>query len=143
MAGRVGGGRRQSGDGYRPMADINVTPFVDVMLVLLIIFMVTTPMLVAGVQVDLPETDSAPMEGQDEPLVVTIDKNAKIFLMDQPLDKKALLERLKALTKEKKDTRIFVRGDRAVDYGKVVEIVGTLSSAGYTKVALVTEVAGE
>jgi biopolymer transport protein TolR len=113
------------------------------MLVLLIIFMVTTPMLVAGVQVDLPETDSAPMEGQDEPLVVTIDKNAKIFLMDQPLDKKALLERLKALTKEKKDTRIFVRGDRAVDYGKVVEIVGTLSSAGYTKVALVTEVAGE
>ena len=139
MAGKIGSSRNNSS--YRPMADINVTPFVDVMLVLLIIFMVTTPMLVAGVHVDLPETQSAPMEGQDEPLAVTVDANGKTYLMDQPVDRDKLVDKLKAVTKEKKDTRIFVRGDKKVDYGQVIEVVGAISAAGFSKVALVTEIA--
>lgn len=144
MAGKIGSSSGRNANSYRPMADINVTPFVDVMLVLLIIFMVTTPMLVAGVHVDLPETQSAPMEGQDEPLAITVDAKGKIYLMDQPVERNKLVEKLRAVTKEKKETRIFVRGDKKVDYGQVIEVVGAISAAGFSKVALVTEVvAGE
>ncbi|MCD6034477.1 MAG: TolR biopolymer transport protein [Rickettsiales bacterium] len=120
--------------------EINVTPFVDVMLVLLVIFMVTSPMLVAGITVDLPETSSSPVSGQDEPLSVTVDKKGQVYIQETKIKLDDLAAKLKAITGEKKDTRIFVRGDKMVDYGKVMVVVGAINEAGYTKVALLTEV---
>jgi len=125
---------------HRVMSEINVTPLVDIMLVLLIIFMVTSPMLVAGVKVDLPETTSSPISGQDEPLSVTIDKNGKIFIMDTPTELSSLVDKLKSITLEKFDTRIFVRGDKNASYGDVINIVGLINLAGFTKVALITSI---
>jgi biopolymer transport protein TolR len=122
------------------MSEINVTPMVDVMLVLLIIFMVTSPMLVAGVKVDLPDTTSSPISGQDEPLSVTMDKAGKIYVMETKIEKQELIEKLKAVTSEKYDTRIFVRGDKNVTYGEIVGLVSLINSAGYTKVALITNI---
>jgi biopolymer transport protein TolR len=122
------------------IAEINITPMVDVMLVLLIIFMVTSPMLVSGVNVDLPETTSAPLSGSDEPLAISVDKNGKIYLMDNEISSEALVPKLMAVTKEKKDTRIFVRADNNIDYGTVMNVVSSINEAGFTKVALVTKV---
>lgn len=127
---------------YHPMAEINVTPLVDVMLVLLIIFMITSPLMVAGVNVDLPETSASPVTGQDEPLSVTIDSKGKIYIQDSNVKKSDLVAKLKAITAEKKDTRIFVRGDKAIDYGKVMEVVGAINAAGFNKVALLTDISG-
>ena len=132
--GRLGGRRRSA-----PMSDINVTPFVDVMLVLLIIFMVTAPLLTVGVPVDLPRTDAAPITGQDEPLVVSVNSQGQIFLQETEIDLQTLVARLQAITGNKPDTRIFVRGDRSVNYGRVVEVMGTLSSSGFSRVALLAE----
>lgn len=131
-------GRRQQS--YHPMAEINVTPMVDVMLVLLIIFMVTSPMLVAGIQVDLPETEAAAVAGQDEPLAVTVDKKGHVYIQETPVKLRDLSTKLAAITGEKKDTRIFVRGDKAIDYGKVMDVVGHINAAGYTRVALITDI---
>jgi biopolymer transport protein TolR len=122
------------------MSEINVTPMVDVMLVLLIIFMVTSPMLVAGVKVDLPETTASAISGQDEPLSITVDKNGKIYLMDTLIDDQNLIEKLKAVTSEKYDTRIFVRGDKNSSYGDIINVVSQINSAGFTKVALITNI---
>lgn len=122
------------------MSEINVTPMVDVMLVLLIIFMITSPMLVAGVKVDLPETTSSPISGQDEPLSITVDKNGKIYLMETPIDGKNLVEKLRAVTSEKYDTRIFVRGDKNSSYGDIISVVGQINAAGFTRVALITNI---
>ncbi len=122
------------------MSEINVTPMVDVMLVLLIIFMVTSPMLVAGVKVDLPETTSSPISGQDEPLSITVDKKGQIYLMETPIDSKSLVEKLKAVTSEKYDTRIFVRGDKNSSYGDIIGVVGQINAAGFTRVALITSI---
>jgi biopolymer transport protein TolR len=119
--------------------EINVTPMVDVMLVLLIIFMITAPMLTSGVQVDLPKAASAPLAGQDEPLVVSIQADGKVFVQKTPVTVDELGAKLKAIAGEKSDTRIFVRGDRSVDYGRVMHVVGAINAAGYTKVALITE----
>ncbi len=132
------GGR---GRGYRKQqfTDINVTPFVDVMLVLLIIFMVTAPMLTAGVTVDLPETEASPLPGQDEPLVVSVNKKGEVFVQETKIDIKELGNKLTAIVGEKKDTRIFVRGDRDVDYGVVMGVIGKINKAGLLKVALVSE----
>ncbi len=127
---------------YHPMADINVTPFVDIMLVLLVIFMVTSPMLVAGVTVDLPETSAAPVSGQDEPLSITIDAKGNVYVQDTEVKKTELIAKLTAITGQKRDTRIFVRGDKTIAYGKIMEIVGAINAAGFTKVALLTEVTG-
>ena len=120
-------------------SDINVTPMVDVMLVLLIIFMVTAPLLTVGVPVDLPKTDAAPITGQDEPLVVSVNSQGQIFLQETEIDLPTLVARLQAITGNKPDTRIFVRGDKAVNYGRVVEVMGNLSSAGFSRVALLAE----
>jgi biopolymer transport protein TolR len=125
---------------YHAMAEINVTPMVDVMLVLLIIFMVTSPLMVAGVTVDLPETSAAPVSGNDEPISVTVDATGAVYIQDTKIKKSELTSKLLAVTKEKKDTRIFVRGDKAIDYGKVMEVVGAVNAAGFNKVALLTEV---
>jgi biopolymer transport protein TolR len=131
-------GRRQQH--YHPMAEINVTPMVDVMLVLLIIFMVTSPMLVAGIEVDLPKTQAAAVSGQDEPLAITVDKRGKLFLQETPIKLRDLSAKLAAITGENKATRIFVRGDKAIDYGKVMEVVGQINAAGYSHVALITDI---
>ncbi len=122
-----------------PMSEINITPFVDVMLVLLIIFMVTAPLLTAGVQVDLPETSSAPLAGQDEPLAITVMADGSIYLQKTPIKLDELVPKLQAITKAKKDTRIFVRGDKKVSYGQVMQVVGAIGAAGFSKVAFVTE----
>lgn len=122
------------------VSEINVTPLVDVMLVLLIIFMITSPMLVSGVNVDLPETNSSPISGQDEPLVVTINNKGEIFLLETPVERKHLTDKLVNITKEKKDTRIFVRGDKNVSYGEVVEVVSEIHAAGFSRVALISNI---
>lgn len=121
-------------------SEINVTPLVDVMLVLLIIFMVTSPMLVAGVNVDLPETKSSPISGQDEPLVISITKEGELFLFETKIARSELKNKLLAITKEKKDSRIFVRGDKNIAYGEVVSLMAEIYSAGFTKVALISNI---
>ena len=123
----------------RPMAEINVTPFVDVMLVLLIVFMVTAPLLTAGVPIDLPQTP-ARLLGQDrEPLAVSIDNAGKVFLQNTEIQVDELVPKLMAISENGYNQRIFVRGDRTVDYGKVMEVMGLLNSAGFTRIGLVTE----
>jgi biopolymer transport protein TolR len=121
------------------MAEINVTPFVDVMLVLLIVFMVTAPLLTVGVTVDLPKATSAPLPGQDEPLSVSVSDEGKIYLQESEIALDELGPRLVAILETKPDTRIFVRGDKVIDYGRVMEVVGTIHDAGIAKVALVTK----
>jgi biopolymer transport protein TolR len=123
------------------MSEINVTPMVDVMLVLLIIFMITSPMLVSGVDVDLPETKASPMAGDDKPLIITINKKGQLFLeTETAIEKDKIAEKLTAITNEKKDTRIFVRGDKNVAYGVIVETMAEIQSAGFTKVALISDI---
>lgn len=136
------GGRRSiySRRQTRLVAEINVTPFVDVMLVLLVIFMITAPLLTSTVPVDLPQTQAARATGQDEPLVVSVNSNGKVYLMDSELELDALIGRLRAITNNNNEARIFVRGDRAINYGRVLEVMGAIAAAGYTKVALVAEV---
>jgi biopolymer transport protein TolR len=123
------------------MSEINVTPFVDVMLVLLIVFMVTAPLLTVGVPVDLPKT-RAPALGQDkEPLSVTVSKDGKIYLQKEAVAEDALVPKLQAISQNGYDQRIFVRGDKTVDYGRVMVVMGLLASAGFTHIGLVTDVA--
>lgn len=124
---------------YRPVSEINVTPFVDVMLVLLIVFMVTAPLLTVGVPVDLPKTEAAQLTDQVEPLVITVRADGSIFLQETEVASDQLVPRLSAITGAKADTRIFVRGDRRIAYGSVMEVMGMVSSAGYTRVALLAE----
>jgi biopolymer transport protein TolR len=133
------GGRRgtHSRRQTRLVAEINVTPFVDVMLVLLVIFMITAPLLTSTVPVDLPQTQAARATGQDEPLVVSVNSNGKVFLMDSELELDALIVRLRAITNNNTEARIFVRGDRNLAYGRMVEVMGTLSVAGFSRVGLV------
>ncbi len=124
----------------RPTAEINMTSLIDVMLVLLIVFMIAAPMLTSGVAVDLPQASSSPLPGQDEPLSVTVDRAGKIWLQDSEIALDQLGPRLAAITGRKPDARIFVRGDRGIDYGAVMGVVGAINAAGFTKVALLTEV---
>ncbi len=122
------------------ISNINITPVVDVMLVLLIIFMIASPMLVSGIKVDLPESAAAPLSGNDEPLSVSIDKGGNIFLMNTKIHKNELISKLKSIVNQKYDTRIFVRGDKSVSYGEVVSLVSMINIAGFTKVSLITTV---
>ncbi len=137
--GRNGGGGLARGHDYRPMSEINVTPMVDVMLVLLIIFMVTAPLLTVGVPVDLPKTKASMISGKDEPLVITIDGMGRVFLQETEIELDKLVPRLRAITANKRDTRIFVRGDRSVFYGQIMQVMGTVNAAGFAKVALIVE----
>jgi biopolymer transport protein TolR len=122
---------------YRPMSDINVTPMVDVMLVLLVIFMITAPLLTVGVPVDLPKSKAQVLKGADEPLVVSVNAKGRIYLMDTEVRPAELGPRLAAIAKGAADRRIFLRGDKSVDYGRVMEVMGLISAGGFTKVALV------
>ena len=122
----------------RPISEINVTPFVDVMLVLLVIFMVTAPLLTVGVQIDLPKTKAAVISGEDEPLSVSVDAGGNIYLQDTQVKMDTLVPRLIAITGKNPEVRIFVRGDKAVNYGRVMTVMGRINAAGYRKVALIT-----
>ena len=122
------------------MAEINVTPFVDVMLVLLIVFMVTAPLLTVGVAVDLPKT-RAPALGQDaEPLSITVQRSGAIFIQKEQIPQAALVDKLKTISANGYDQRIFVRGDDQANYGKVMEVMGILAASGFTRIGLVTDV---
>jgi len=139
----LGGNRR----GRRtPMAEINVTPMVDVMLVLLIIFMVTAPLLTAGVQVDLPESKAAALEQNNEPVAISIDASGAVFVDDNPVPPEALGARLQgiaAASHEEGGPRIFLRADRGLDYGRVMMVMGEINRAGLRRVALVSTQQGE
>lgn len=124
---------------YQPMSEINVTPFVDVMLVLLVVFMITAPLLTVGVPVNLPQTAASRIVGQDEPLVITVDAEGRLYLQDTEIELDQLVPRLKAITEAKRGNRIFLRGDRAIAYGQVMQVMGTLNLAGFNRIALITE----
>jgi len=138
-AGGKGGRRRRGVPRYGAMAEINMTPFIDVMLVLLIIFMVAAPLLATGVPIDLPQTKAAALNIDQKPLSVAIDEKGALFLADQPVTMEDLPARLQSLAKEGFDERIYVRGAKAVNYGRVAEVMSIITAAGYKKVALVTE----
>jgi len=135
----AGGGRRRRGVKHAPMAEINMTPFIDVMLVLLIIFMVAAPLLAVGVPIDLPKTSAGPLNIDQKPLTISIDEKGKVFLQDQEVPVPALVERLKSAAKAGVDERIYVRGANSVDYGRVAEVLALVKSAGFTKTALVNQ----
>ena len=122
-----------------PMSEINVTPFVDVMLVLLIIFMVTAPLLTVGVQVDLPESAADSLPDDQEPLTISINSKGEIYIQEHQVTYQKMVPKLLAIAKNRTDTRIYVRGDKNINYGRVLEIMGTLSGAGFSKVALISE----
>jgi biopolymer transport protein TolR len=124
---------------YRPLAEINVTPLVDVMLVLLIIFMVTAPLMTSGVSVDLPKTSAQPLNTDSEPLTVSINAEGAIFLQNDPVDLPDLVAKLQAIAQNNPDRRIFVRGDKSNTYGRIMEVMGTIQEGGFTKVALLSE----
>ena len=143
MAGGSGGGwqsRRSRRRGGAVMSEINVTPMVDVMLVLLIIFMVAAPLLTVGVPIELPQTEAKAVEQDKEPLVVSVNKDGQIYLQETQIPVEELVAKLQAIAKNGYEERIFVRGDKSVDYGTVMKVMGRLSSAGFRRVALVTEV---
>jgi biopolymer transport protein TolR len=142
MAGAVrsyerGRGRRRG----KPISEINVTPFVDVMLVLLIVFMVTAPLLTVGVPVDLPKTKAQALSQDREPLTVSLRRDGSVYLQNTKVAEDDLVPRLTAIAANGYDQRIFVRGDKAVDYGRVMEVMALISAAGFTHIGLVTDVA--
>ncbi|MBX3488991.1 ExbD/TolR family protein [Parvibaculum sp.] len=122
-----------------PMSEINVTPVVDVMLVLLIVFMVAAPLLTVGVPVDLPKTAAAPISGDNEPLTITLNGQGEIFVQETPSQLDAMVEQLLAIADNGYEQRIFVRADGSLPYSEVMRVMGVISSSGFTRVALVTE----
>jgi len=134
-----GGGVRRGRKRRGPMSEINVTPFVDVMLVLLIVFMVTAPLLTVGIQVDLPSSQAPNIQGTDEPLTVSIDADGLVYIQDTQVTQADLVPQLRAIAGTASDRRIFVRGDRAINYGQVVEVMGVINQAGFKRVALIAQ----
>ncbi len=132
------GGRARRGR-YRPLAEINVTPLVDVMLVLLIIFMVTAPLMTSGVNVDLPKTSAAPLNQDSQPLTVSVNAKGDIFLENTAVDVTDLVSKLQAIAQNNADRRIFVRGDKDLSYGRIMQVMATITQGGFTKVALLAE----
>jgi len=139
LGGRRNGGRRGA---YRPMSEINVTPLVDVMLVLLIVFMVAAPLLTVGVPVDLPKAQAPAINENKEPLVVTVNAQGQIYLQETTVDNEAFVPRLIAITHNNPTASIYVRGDRTISYGRVLEVMSMISAAGFTKVSLIAETPG-
>ncbi len=138
LQGRTITGRRSRRASFAPMTEINVTPFVDVMLVLLIVFMVTAPLLTVGVPIQLPETRAKPLQGDKEPLAVSINGEGKIFIQDTEIQLDTLVPKLLAISNNGYNERIYVRGDENVDYGVVAQVMGTISRAGFKRIGLVT-----
>ena len=143
IAGGSARGRNGRRGSYRPMSEINVTPMVDVMLVLLIIFMVSAPLLTVGVPIDLPQTRASSLDQADkEPLAVSVNTKGQIFLQNTEIPIEELVPKLQAISQARggNDERIYVRGDKTVNYGTIMKVMGRLSAAGFRRVALVTEV---
>src|SRR6201994_894774 len=142
VANSSGGGRRRGRRKASVMAEINVTPMVDVMLVLLIIFMVSAPLLTVGVPLDLPQTQAKSLDQDKNPLTLSVNIKGQVYLNDTEISLDELVPKLTAITQTRggMDERIFVRGDKKVDYGTVMKVMGRLSAAGFRRVALVTEV---
>ncbi|WP_205769569.1 protein TolR [Microvirga sp. KLBC 81] len=138
-AGGRGGGRRRRGKRGGAINEINMTPFIDVMLVLLIIFMVAAPMMTAGVPLDLPQTKAAPLNSDAKPVTLSIKATGQVFLGETELTDEAIVGKLAEVSKAGFDERIFVRGDKKVDYGRVAQVMSIVTTAGYKRVALVTE----
>lgn len=140
--GQHGGSGRRRGRGVRRrhhlMTEINVTPMVDVMLVLLIIFMVAAPLLTVGVPIDLPETAAKQLDADKEPITISIDNDGKIFLVETEISLEDLVPKLQAIAKGGEEERIFVRGDRNINYGTIMKVMGTINAAGFKRVGLVT-----
>ncbi|HCY56263.1 MAG: protein TolR [Sneathiella sp.] len=131
----TGKGRRRR---HTQMSEINVTPFVDVMLVLLIVFMVTAPLLTVGVPLDLPTTKAETVQGNDEPLVISVNAEGRVFLEDTEVLLEDLVPKLRAVTGAKQDQRIFVRGDTNVNYGRVLAVMGEIHEGGFNRVAMIS-----
>ncbi len=131
------GGKRRSR--HAPMSEINVTPFVDVMLVLLVIFMVTAPLMTVGVPVDLPKTEAAQLNETQEPLVITFNQNGGLYLQETEIEAAALIPRLIAISRNNPDVRIFIRADQSLNYGMVMQLMGQITAAGFKKIALLAE----
>ena len=131
---------RRTGGSYRPMAEINVTPFVDVMLVLLIVFMVAAPLLTAGVAVDLPKTKAKALQEEDnKPITVVLKKDGTIEIGKSAIQPNRLKPQLEAMLENNKDGRIYIRADKALDYGRVMQVIGLINASGFTKVALISD----
>ncbi len=124
----------------RPISDINVTPLVDVMLVLLIVFMVTAPLLTVGVPIELPKTAAKQMTDDNEPLTITIDKNSKIYIQELEIDFDELTEKLEAIGQNNYDQKIYINGDKDISYEVLMEVMAKISSSGYTSIGLVTDI---
>ena len=138
--GRGGRGHRRRGRHHGVMSEINVTPLVDVMLVLLIIFMVAAPLLTVGVPIELPETAAKEMNADTQPITVTINRDGQIHIQETEIPFEEVVAKLQAIAKTGYDERIYVRGDKTADYGTVMQVVSTINQAGFSKVALLTEV---
>ena len=138
-AGKKGGRRQRGVPRYGAMAEINMTPFIDVVLVLLIIFMVAAPLLASGVPIDLPKTTAGELKVDSKPLSVAIDDKGDVFVAAQSVPMDGVLGKLQELAKDGYDERIYLRGAKDVNYGRVAEVMTLITSAGYKKVALVTE----
>ena len=134
---RRGGSR--AGGRYRPMSDINVTPLVDVMLVLLVVFMVTAPLLTVGVPVELPQTQAPAINEPKEPLTITVNRDGAVFIQETGIAVDSLVPRLQAITGNNPDAVLYVRGDKEINYGRVLEVMSLVSAAGFRKVSLVAE----
>ncbi len=132
--------RRHARRRHGLMTEINVTPMVDVMLVLLIIFMVAAPLLTVGVPIDLPETKAKPFEGDKEPITISVDTSGRVFLQDTEIAVEEVVAKLTAIAASGYEERIFVRGDRTVAYGTIMKVMGTVSAAGYKRIGLVTDI---
>ena len=132
----TGQGRRKR---YSQMSEINVTPFVDVMLVLLIVFMVTAPLLTVGIPVDLPKVKASALTDQKDPIEITVNIEGEVYIGESLVEVENLIPRINAITEQNTEARIYIRGDRIVAYGRIMEIMSIINSAGYVKVALITQ----
>ncbi|MEL6451744.1 MAG: protein TolR [Pseudomonadota bacterium] len=138
-----GGGRRRRRSRSRPMSEINVTPFVDVMLVLLIIFMVAAPLLTVGVPVELPKTAASALPtDQEEPLTITVTAQGSVQIQTTDVARDALIPRLRAIAAERSSDRVFLRADGAVPYAEVMQVMGALNAGGFSNIGLVTDIGG-
>lgn len=143
MGAKLNGGSNNGGrNAYRPMAEINVTPFVDVMLVLLVVFMVAAPLLTAGVPIDLPDSEAKALSEEDnKPVEVSIDKGGKIYVGETEVKEERLIALLGEMTKNNPEARVYIRADESMDYGQVMGVLGAINGAGFRKVALISNAA--
>ena len=133
-----GGRRRRRSKRHMPISEINVTPFVDVMLVLLIVFMVAAPLLTVGVPIDLPETEAKALNSETQPITISVNQSGQIYLQETEIPLDELVAKLDAIAKNGYKERIYIRGDKTTDYGTVMKVMARVSSSGYRRIGLVT-----